>query len=367
MTYTKQCKLCNEEFEAKSKNTTLCSSCNIKLKRQRTVDSNLRLREQKRLDNNEKYADVVDIPTCLICGWKSTSLQSHLTTHGLTVDQYRKQFNVGNDKVFHSSYIKMKSDRISGGKNPGYQHNGTMSSFSKNSKQYQMLDENEKEDAVKTQIIKANKTKKQNQNYNTTVEFYTKQGFSEQEASDLLSNRQSTFSLKRCIEKYGEIDGTIRWSQRQTKWLNTLDNLPEEEKQRIYKLKQEAIRKAIPFSKISFELFESMGIPDSYYGKHEKTIKLTSGRWISPDFCKGTHIIEFFGDYWHANPSKYTPDFTVVYPGGVKKQAQDIWISDENRVKSLIELGYEVLIIWEKDYRQNKNEVINRCLRFLNS
>jgi len=49
-------------------------------------------------------------------------------------------------------------------------------------------------------------------------EFWVKKGFSEEKAISKVSETQSTFSLKKCIEKHGELEGTRLWKQRQTKW-----------------------------------------------------------------------------------------------------------------------------------------------------
>ena len=63
----------------------------------------------------------------------------------------------------------------------------------------------------------------------TSIEYWLKQGYSEEESKRLLSERQSTFSLKICIEKYGEAEGTIVFNERQEKWQNTINSKPKEE------------------------------------------------------------------------------------------------------------------------------------------
>lgn len=42
-----------------------------------------------------------------------------------------------------------------------------------------------------------------------------------------------------------------------------------------------------------------------------------------------------------------------------------IYNRDKERVNSLNTLGYEVLIIWESEYKNNQDETINKCLDFL--
>lgn len=82
----------------------------------------------------------------------------------------------------------------------------------------------------------------------------------------------------------------------------------------------------------------------------------------------GSKVIEFNGDYWHANPlvEKYAEDNAVIkLPGGKQKTAGDIRQNDADRQQELEEIGYEILVIWESDYRRNKQQVIAKCLEFL--
>lgn len=53
-------------------------------------------------------------------------------------------------------------------------------------------------------------------------EYWLDKGFSEEDAIKIVSERQSTFSLDKCVEKYGEEEGRRRWQDRQDKWQETL-------------------------------------------------------------------------------------------------------------------------------------------------
>ena len=68
-------------------------------------------------------------------------------------------------------------------------------------------------------------------------EYWIKKGFSEEDAIKQVSKDQSTFSLDKCIEKYGEEDGRKRWQERQDKWQNTLKLKSEDEIKKINKNK----------------------------------------------------------------------------------------------------------------------------------
>ena len=50
------------------------------------------------------------------------------------------------------------------------------------------------------------------------VEYWISKGCTEVESKEEVSKQQATFTLKKCIEKYGEEDGKQRWLDRQEKW-----------------------------------------------------------------------------------------------------------------------------------------------------
>ena len=89
-------------------------------------------------------------------------------------------------------------------------------------------------------------------------------------------------------------------------------------------------------------------------------------KFAKPDYILGKKIIEFNGDYWHANPVFYKSTDSISYPDGVKL-ASEIWLRDAKRLNALRALGYNVFVIWENDYTSNRESVIERCVDFLKS
>ncbi len=59
-------------------------------------------------------------------------------------------------------------------------------------------------------------------------------------------------------------------------------------------------------------------------------------------------IIEVNGDYWHANPNKFSENDLI---GGKKLLAREIWDNDFKRIESLKSMGYNVLVLWESDVK----------------
>jgi hypothetical protein len=67
-----------------------------------------------------------DYIVCKICGDKGADMGTHIVAHGITSDQYKEMFNVSAVKA------RRLCDDRKGDKNPGYQHGGKYSAWSKN-------------------------------------------------------------------------------------------------------------------------------------------------------------------------------------------------------------------------------------------
>lgn len=119
--------------------------------------------------------------------------------------------------------LKKKSERVSGDKNPGYQHDGRLSPFS----------EKFVGGDIRTETFKKAMDSREESNGNTTRLSYWTERYGEEEGKRLYYDRQNTFSKEKLIASYGEEEGLRRWNERQEKWQSTLKNLPEEEKIRI--------------------------------------------------------------------------------------------------------------------------------------
>ena len=203
-----------------------------------------------------------------------------------------------------------------------------------------------------------------------TVGYYLVRGHSNEDAKRLLAEAQTTFSLEKLVNKYGEAEGAKRWQARQDIWQNTLNAKSFEEQEDI---NQRKIWKSGSMSKVSQQLFEQINIPGARWGKKTKInagemmIELSKKRRVMIDFSFEQKLIEFHGDYWHANPSKYKPEDIIITRRTGPTTAKDIWETDSQRAASLSSLGYQLLIVWEHDFKTNPQETIEKCKAFLNS
>lgn len=65
--------------------------------------------------------------------------------------------------------------------------------------------------------------------------------------------------------------------------------------------------------------------------------------------------IEFFGDYWHCNPNKYSENY---YHPQKKKTAATIWKDDEKRLSAIARLrNFEVYVVWESNQEHSFNQI----------
>jgi hypothetical protein len=64
-------------------------------------------------------------------------------------------------------------------------------------------------------------------------------------------------------------------------------------------------------------------------------------------------IIECYGTFWHADPRLFSPDHVVMS----NVLAKDIWEKDQKRINNLKSLGYNIIVIWEQDIHQSRDEL----------
>lgn len=344
----KVCLICGKPFKAYTKTEKYCcKACqNIAMRRKIT--------EKKRLDSIEKYKDTPGIAVCKECGFMGHDLFTHIKfAHNLTAEQYCEKWKCKPDALLSKQTHETRSlaqknstnpnkKRFTSENNPAKGHGGKFSPFSKDFIKYQDLSEEQKEQEILKIAKQANQTKMDNDNCAVTKEYYIKHfGMSEEEAKQALSERQSTFSLDKCIEKYGAEQGLERWKERQKKWLENYSfNNYSKVSQKLFKAIDEAIQK---YGYTTY--YATKG--DKY--NNEYTLKLDN-RVINPDYFieELKVIIEFDGDYWHyQNPDRLKYDK----------------IKEEAAKRS----GYHMISVRECDYNRDPQAEVDRCINFINT
>ena len=92
---------------------------------------------------------------------------------------------------------------------------------------------------------------------------------------------------------------------------------------------------------------------------------LNDGEFLIPNtnfkadgYCKETNTIyEFHGDFWHGNPKIFNPNEINKITNCSFKELYEKTLIKEEKIK---ELGYNLVIIWEKDWKK-----INNCIKII--
>lgn len=213
------CNFCNSDISHRHFNSTYCG-----LKCRDKHYSILRA-EKLKLESIDFYKDkpLTSYVICQICGHCDADLSNHiLKIHNMKCSDYKNKFNV--------SVVKCVDlcEKVKGENNPGYQHGGKFSPFSdKFLHNDGSIEAKQKQKEIKERMYANGLGKKENKQNN--VEFWTSRGYTLKDAKIKVSERQRTFSLAKCIEQYGEIEGKQRWEERQEKWMKSLnDKSPDE-------------------------------------------------------------------------------------------------------------------------------------------
>ena len=198
--------------------------------------------------------------------------------------------------------------------------------------------------------------------YNTKQEYWEAKGYNKEEAKEKVKEFQKeiSFTLEHCIERYGEEKGSQVFKERQNKWQKKLRN-------NFAKYGDGRSNQSEFGWYMIDKICKSMNISKPMSEKYIKDIDY--GRGYAFDFQYQNKLIEFNGDYWHCNPIKYKFD----YFHQVKNMtAKEIWEYDARKKELAESYGYKVLTIWEHEYDESlKNNtfgnLIDKCVEFLKS
>lgn len=207
---------------------------------------------------------------------------------------------------------------------------------------------------------------------NTTLDYYISKGMTTDEATIELKKRQATFSLEKCIQRYGLEKGLDVFKKRNDKWLSTLDSKSYEEKKDILLRKT---RNFPRYSRESKEFFDSLmekakifldeGV-EVFYGDNEMVLwNYEKGRPYFYDFSIPKHklIIEYNGSAFHPNYLLLNKEQLEKWKCPYTKQnAESKYMIDQYKINFAKKLGYSLIEIWDTDQYDKK---IKYCIKFI--
>ena len=367
MKHILKCNNCDCSFEANSKNAKYCSP--------KCKGLYLNRIECNKLE--ESGEENIDYIKCKWCGLAVTRVYGgHIKRYhpDKTSKDYREEFpnslvatpsdtnkthkNAG-QHMKEDKYRKMASDAIKGDKNPMSKKNASEQKRKETSpfsiefyrKRFPGKTDDEYKEMVSENVsgfLKDRLTWNQ-------VEYWVNKGYSKEESELKISVLQNR-GLEYLKNKYGEVDGLERWKNRTKLW-----------KEKVFNDKQWI---GGGMSKISNELFEILNRQIDYsplYGSKEKFIRVKNTNInYKYDFTisENRKIIEFNGDYWHCNPNTKFGKDDYFHPI-IKKNVEEIWNYDKEKIAVAESYGYKVKVVWEKDYRDDPKKVIKDCLSFI--
>jgi len=179
-------------------------------------------------------------------------------------------------------------------------------------------------------------------------------------AKQKLSDKMmGTHSLQWYCEKYGDEEGAKKYMKR-------CENISHNSYFKIYNKTNKN-----NYSKKSQKLFDiiyncmKMNNEQVYYATLNHEYSCSTGHF-NYDFVNVTRkkVIEFNGDKFHGNPNLYKAE-DHPHPYAPTIQARDMWKADLRKINCAKNNGYDVLVIWEKDWDKMPNHVIEKCILFL--
>ena len=346
--YLVYCPICKSYFLSGKKTTKFCSRfCAKEYSRYEYLREKIKQNDILFANGIENY----DYVKCPICGLKTHQLNAaHFEyIHHISYKLFKIAYP--NQKITAEIYIK---NNLRGDNNPMSKVNASeekrkqCSPFAKEFYESRGISLEKRDKFMK----KVNKTR----SYTAKIDYYLNKGYSYEEAEKLRSERQRTFTLEKCIDKYGKEEGTRIWQDRQDKW-----------KAKVF---AEDSHISTGYSKVAMQFIEEILLNEEnteglLYGKYEKCIYDKDFKTFNKyDLTnpKTMRIIEFNGDFWHMNPNIYKPDDVNKC---FKLTAKEKWEIDRLKVEAAKKRGYEVLVIWENDYNKNHDEIIKICKEFI--
>ncbi len=333
----RECKWCSKQILVSLGYRNYCNETCY-----RSFRSNLRL--------NGKEG--IDFVKCPICTQKIKQITTkHAKMHGFqNPTDMASKLNL-DQKTFT---CETKRQATIGSKNGAFNHRGKYSKWSKNF--IKGYDENwVKNQSDKNSDFMKNGGRKTNK---FILDYWIEKCSGDADKAKEEYIKSQTRDLDWFVKKYGEEEGLTRHAAKTEKWLNTLNQKSVEEKNEINRKKVSTKGKSISKNEniLYQKLKEKFHLLESQFALNDEK------RSYIYDIRLGDKIIEYNGDFWHANPKVFNESFVNPYN---KLTLEKIHEKDLRKIKVAENQNYKILIIWEKDFNENQEKVITECINFL--
>lgn len=188
-----------------------------------------------------------------------------------------------------------------------------------------------------------------------------KYGMTEEEFNEF--NKSRSITLENLVSRHGEDIGTQKWEaycERQS-YTTSLEYFIEEYGEVEGQIKYDSFidgRNLKGKSEIEAECYNALlqHIPELVF---QYKVAGVAG---ACDMGYSDIVIEFFGQYWHADPVVYDYDW---FHSHKKCTAQEIWDKDAKKISRIV-ATHRHYTIWERDYRKDMDKTISNVLEWIN-
>ena len=202
-------------------------------------------------------------------------------------------------------------------------------------------------------------SKKENRiDFNKKVSFgISKLGFIERYGEELglkkykkyRDKRNKTLSLDGFVERFGVELGTIKFLEYKSKLIGF----------GYSKISQKLFWQI--YNKLPKELQEK-----TYFAEHNREFKKSNIERklnYSYDFVISNikFCLEYNGDDFHANPKLYKENDTPNFYSNTLK-SKEIWEYDKTKLNFLEQLGFNTLVVWDSEYKENGEKISNQVI-----
>lgn len=182
-------------------------------------------------------------------------------------------------------------------------------------------------------------------------------------------------------EKYGEEEGKVKYEEINQLKSNSINSIMA----RLGCTKEEAISRRVNMD--SSRGFASEVSQEFCWRLYENLLDIHKEKCyffeLNKEFSRWSHkgnricfydfaitgdvkvIVEFHGDYFHANPDMYEPGFKGFF-FNKNITAQDIWKLDLEKRQTVESHGFKYIVVWESNYKEDPEREIQRCLNEIN-
>lgn len=182
-------------------------------------------------------------------------------------------------------------------------------------------------------------------------------------------NKLRAATLENFIRRYGETLGLQKWENycERQRYTTSIEYFIEKygNDEGIQKYKNFCVGRSLSNkvqSKVELDAYEEL---KHHIENLELSIKLTNEFYGPYDYgnLDQKKLIEFYGTYWHADPRFFEKDHTLKQK---QQSAEMIWSRDQAKRSYATNLGFKIFVIWEHDWRKNKQQLKENVIRWWN-